>query len=62
MDKDADTVVVKRYADRRFYDTTSLRYVTVESLRDMAGAGIALVIYDAGTGESLTHTVLAPLH
>jgi len=48
------SVVVKRYANSRFYNTTVPGYVTPEELREMAGTGVDLIVYDAQTGENIT--------
>jgi polyhydroxyalkanoate synthesis repressor PhaR len=56
------TVIVKRYAGRRLYNTETAAYVTVDELREMADAGIELAVYEADTGEDITRTILATQH
>ncbi len=52
-------ILVKRYANARLYDTTGLRYVTVEMLHAWSIAGIAFSVIDAQTGEDIRRVVLA---
>ena len=56
------TTVIKRYAGRRLYNTTTAAYVTVDELREMARTGIDLVVYEAESGEEITDAVLATRH
>ncbi len=58
----ARSVVIKRYANRRLYNTAALRYVMPDDVREMAEKGIDVVVYDAKTGENITQSFLAPLH
>lgn len=54
-------VVVKKYANRRLYNTESSSYITLDSLADMIRAGRDFVVYDAKTGEDITRTVLTQI-
>ena len=54
-------VVIKKYANRRLYNTASSSYVTLEHLSDMVKEGIDFVAYDAKTGEDITRPVLAQI-
>jgi len=56
-----ERIVIKKYANRRLYNTGSSSYVTLEHLRDMVQKGIDLVVYDAKTGEDITRSVLAQI-
>ena len=47
-------VVVKKYANRRLYNTESSSYITLETLADMVRAGRDFVVYDARTGDDIT--------
>jgi polyhydroxyalkanoate synthesis repressor PhaR len=58
---DTPKVVIKKYANRRLYNTASSSYVTLEHLSDMVKAGIDFVVYDAKTGEDITRPVLAQI-
>ncbi len=40
-------VVIKKYANRRLYNTASSSYVTLEHLADMVKQGVDFVVYDA---------------
>jgi polyhydroxyalkanoate synthesis repressor PhaR len=56
-----DRVVIKKYANRRLYNTASSSYVTLEHLSDMVKGGIDFVVYDAKTGENITRSVLTQI-
>ncbi len=65
MAKDADRgnqpVIIKKYANRRLYNTDTSTYVTLEDLADMVKAERDFVVFDAKTGEDLTHAVLTQI-
>ncbi|AQU86863.1 polyhydroxyalkanoate synthesis repressor PhaR [Komagataeibacter nataicola] len=52
-------VVIKKYANRRLYDTEVSAYITLENLIDMVKLDRAFVILDARTGDDITRGVLA---
>jgi polyhydroxyalkanoate synthesis repressor PhaR len=54
-------VVVKKYANRRLYNTATSSYVTLEDLAKMIKEGGDFVVYDAKTGEDLTRSVLTQI-
>jgi len=54
-------VVVKKYANRRLYNTATSSYVTLEDLAQMIKEGGDFVVYDAKTGEELTRSVLTQI-
>jgi polyhydroxyalkanoate synthesis repressor PhaR len=54
-------VVVKKYANRRLYNTASSSYVTLDDLATMIKQGGDFVVYDAKTGEDLTRSVLTQI-
>jgi len=54
-------VVVKKYANRRLYNTESSSYITLENLGDMVRQGRDFVVYDAKTGEDITRGVLTQI-
>ncbi len=56
-----DAVVIKKYANRRLYNTQTSTYVTLEDLADMVRADKDFVVYDAKSGDELTHTVLTQI-
>ena len=65
MAKDADRgnqpVIIKKYANRRLYNTDTSTYVTLEDLADMVKSERDFVVFDAKTGEDLTHAVLTQI-
>jgi len=54
-------VVVKKYANRRLYNTESSSYITLDNLADMVRKGRDFVVYDAKTGEDITRGVLTQI-
>jgi polyhydroxyalkanoate synthesis repressor PhaR len=56
-----DRVVIKKYANRRLYNTASSSYVTLEHLSEMVKQGVDFVVYDAKTNEDITRTVLTQI-
>ncbi len=65
MGKDNDNtdkpVVVKKYANRRLYNTDTSTYVTLEDLAQMVRSDRDFVVYDAKSSEDLTHAVLTQI-
>ena len=53
--------VVKKYANRRLYNTATSSYVTLDELSRMVRAGRHFVVYDAKTGEDLTRSILTQI-
>lgn len=56
-----EPVVIKKYANRRLYNTDTSSYVTLDDLAEMVRAERDFVVYDAKTGEDLTHSVLTQI-
>jgi len=56
-----DTVVIKKYANRRLYNTETSTYVTLDDLAEMVRADRDFSVYDAKTGNDLTHGVLTQI-
>ena len=54
-------VVVKKYANRRLYNTGTSTYVTLEDLAEMVKRGEEFTVQDAKTGEDITHSVLTQI-
>ncbi len=54
-------VVVKKYANRRLYNTESSSYITLDNLAGMIRDGRDFVVYDARTGEDITRGVLTQI-
>ena len=59
--QDSRPVIIKKYANRRLYNTDTSTYVTLEDLAEMVRAERDFVVYDAKTGEDLTHAVLTQI-
>jgi len=56
-----ETVVVKKYANRRLYNTETSSYVTLDDLAAMVRSDRDFVVYDAKSGDDLTHGVLTQI-
>jgi polyhydroxyalkanoate synthesis repressor PhaR len=56
-----EPVTIKKYANRRLYNTGTSTYVTLEDLAGMVKEGQDFVVYDAKTGEDITRSVLAQI-
>ncbi len=54
-------LVVKKYANRRLYDTEASTYITLDDLANMVRNGRELVVYDARTGDDITRVVLTQI-
>ncbi len=59
--ENGEQVVIKKYANRRLYNTATSRYVTLEQLSEMVKAGQSFAVYDAKTGEDITRSVLTQI-
>lgn len=57
----ANAVVIKKYANRRLYNTATSTYVTLDDLSDMVKKGTDFVVYDAKSGEDITRSVLTQI-
>lgn len=58
---EAPPVVVKKYANRRLYNTESSSYITLDTLAEMVREGRDFVVYDAKTGDDITRSVLTQI-
>lgn len=56
-----DTIIIKKYANRRLYDTQTSSYITQEDLFEMAKKGEDFEVKDVKTGEDLTRQVLTQI-
>ena len=56
-----EPVVIKKYANRRLYNTETSTYVTLDDLAAMVKSGRDFVVFDAKTGDDLTHAVLTQI-
>lgn len=58
---DVPPVVVKKYANRRLYNTESSSYITLDNLAEMVRQGRDFVVYDAKSGDDITRSVLTQI-
>ena len=56
-----ESVVIKKYANRRLYNTATSTYVTLGNLGEMVKGGTEFNVYDAKTNEDITRSVLAQI-
>jgi len=61
MVKPEEPVIIKKYANRRLYNTGTSTYVTLEDLAGMVKSGEDFIVYDAKTGEDITRSVLTQI-
>jgi len=61
MSTEQQPIIIKKYANRRLYNTGSSTYVTLEDLALMVKQGEDFVVYDAKSGEDITRSVLAQI-
>ncbi|MBU6299724.1 MAG: polyhydroxyalkanoate synthesis repressor PhaR, partial [Alphaproteobacteria bacterium] len=54
-------VVIKKYANRRLYNTETSSYVTLDHLCEMVKEGKEFEVHDARTGEDITRSVLTQI-
>jgi len=56
-----DPIIIKKYANRRLYNTATSSYVTLDLLSQMVKDQTQFVVYDAKTGEDITRSVLTQI-
>ena len=61
MATSSDKVTIKKYANRRLYDTESSAYITLDRLAEMVREGREFEVVDAKTGEDITRQVLTQI-
>src|SRR5258707_8310705 len=57
----AEPVTIKKYANRRLYNTGTSTYVTLEDLAGLVKSGEDFIVYDAKSGEDITRSVLTQI-
>jgi len=57
----SDTVIIKKYANRRLYNTQSSSYITLDHLSKMTREGIEFRVLDAKSGADITHQILTQI-
>jgi len=60
-DQGSEAVVIKKYANRRLYNTKSSSYITLDHLAKMTREGIDYKVLDAKTGDDITHQILTQI-
>ncbi|MGK2909752.1 MAG: polyhydroxyalkanoate synthesis repressor PhaR, partial [Sphingobium sp.] len=58
---ESGTVIIKKYANRRLYNTETSSYITLDLLSQMTREGREFVVLDAKTNEDITHNVLTQI-
>jgi polyhydroxyalkanoate synthesis repressor PhaR len=61
MAKENSPITIKKYANRRLYNTDTSAYITLEDLAAIVKRGDDFVVYDAKTGEDITRSVLTQI-
>jgi polyhydroxyalkanoate synthesis repressor PhaR len=61
MPAKSEPVVIKKYANRRLYNTGTSTYVTLEDLAEMVKSGEDFTVQDAKSGDDITHSVLTQI-
>ena len=61
MAKEQEPTIIKKYANRRLYNTGTSTYVTLEDLAEMVKSGEDFTVVDAKSGEEITRTVLTQI-
>ncbi|MEZ5690530.1 MAG: polyhydroxyalkanoate synthesis repressor PhaR [Rickettsiales bacterium] len=59
--KEDEIVVIKKYANRRLYDTQTSAYITLEDLCERVKKGQDFVVYDAKSGQDITRQILTQI-
>ncbi|HTN15730.1 MAG TPA: polyhydroxyalkanoate synthesis repressor PhaR [Sphingomonadaceae bacterium] len=54
-------VIIKKYANRRLYNTSSSSYITLDDLAKMTREGVEFQVLDAKTGNDITHSILTQI-
>jgi len=60
-DSDDGIVIIKKYANRRLYNTRTSSYITLDHLAQMVKDNVDFQVIDAKTGNDLTHSILAQI-
>lgn len=56
-----DAIIIKKYANRRLYNTSSSSYITLEDLAKMVRENVEFQVLDAKTGDDITHSILTQI-
>ncbi|MFN5630717.1 MAG: polyhydroxyalkanoate synthesis repressor PhaR [Sphingomonadales bacterium] len=58
---DGDPIIIKKYANRRLYNTQSSKYITLDFLAELTRKDVEFKVVDAKTGDDITHSVLTQI-
>lgn len=58
---DGEPIIIKKYANRRLYNTRSSSYITLDDLARMVRTGVEFQVLDAKTGSDITHAILTQI-
>lgn len=61
MNVDENTIVIKKYANRRLYNTASSSYITLEDLAKMVRENVEFAVFDAKSSEDITRSILTQI-
>ncbi len=61
MPRPEEPIVIRKYPNRRLYNTETSTYITLEYLADMIRQGEDFVVYDAKSGEDITGSVITQI-
>ena len=61
VDAAAQTITIKKYANRRLYNTSSSSYITLDDLARMVRENIDFQVLDAKSGDDITHSILTQI-
>jgi len=56
-----EPIIIKKYANRRLYNTRSSSYITLDDLSRMTRSGVDFQVLDAKTGDDITHQILTQI-
>jgi polyhydroxyalkanoate synthesis repressor PhaR len=56
-----DPIIIKKYANRRLYNTQSSKYITLDFLAELTRKELEFQVLDAKTGEDITHNILTQI-
>ena len=59
--RDGEPIIIKKYANRRLYNTQSSSYITLDDLAQMTREGVDFQVLDAKTGTDITHQILTQI-
>ena len=58
---DGEPIIIKKYANRRLYNTDTSSYITLDDLAKMVRENVDFHVLDAKTGDDITHTILTQI-